>query len=251
MAFGFIGDIVEGVADIFLPAKGTRGATIGSTIGGAIGGPTGAAVGGVVGSGLSSGLSAATASGQEGQAATTTPTVAQSPQAAPESALSGNGPSVYRPTFAQYEAAGVPLYASTNLPSTVTKPGAIGMAETVLDVAYSMGQSLFGGGSSVCAATPKKLITARQKPDGSYCLSVSRKQQQQLKQMVMYMGIEGTADYVGLNVQELAALLVKKFPPRRKGISAAQLRTAKRVNRQIMGMAKQLQESCKTTTRRR
>lgn len=251
MAFGFIGDIVEGVADIFLPAKGTRGATIGSTIGGAIGGPTGAAVGGVVGSGLSSGLSAATASGREGQAATTTPTVAQLPQAAPESSLSGNGPRVYRPTFAQYEAAGVPLYASTDLPSTeVKKPGAIGMAETVLDVAYNMGQSLFGG-PSVCATTPKRLISQRQKCDGTVCLTVTRKQQHQLKQMVMYMGIEGTADYVGLNVQELAALLVKKFPPRRKGISAAQLRTAKRVNRQIMGMAKQLQDSCKTTTRRR
>lgn len=250
MAFGFLGDIVEGVADIFLPAKGTRGATVGSAIG-SVFGPTGSAVGSVVGSGLSQGLSAATASGSPGQAATTTPTPAQSPQLAQETATSSQGPNVYRPSFAQYEAAGVPLYASTNLPSTITKPGAVGMAETILDVAYSVGSSFFGGGTSVCSATPKKLVTARQKPDGSYCLSVSRKQQQQLKQMVMYMGIEGTADYVGLSVQELAALLVKKFPPRRKGISAAQLRTAKRVNRQIMGMAKQLQDSCKTTTRRR
>lgn len=250
MAFGFLGDIAEGVADIFLPEKGTRGQVFGETVG-SIFGPTGSKVGGVVGSGLSSGLSAATASGKQGQAATTTPTPSQSPQYSPETAMSSQGPNVYRPTFAQYEAAGVPLYASTNLPSTVTKPGAIGMAETVLDIAYNVGSSWFGGGSQVCSATPKKLISARQKPEGSYCLSVSRKQQHQLKQMVMYMGIEGTADYIGISVQELAALLVKKFPPRRKGISAAQLRTAKRVNRQIMGMAKQLQESCKTTTRRR
>lgn len=250
MAFGFLGDIVEGVADIFLPAKGTRGATVGSTIG-SIFGPTGSAVGSVVGSGLSQGLSAATASGGTGQAATTTPTIAQAPQAAPETAVSSQGPNVYRPSFAQYEAAGVPLYASTNLPSTITKPGAVGMAETILDVAYNVGSSWFGG-SNVCSASkPKTLVSQRQKCDGSVCLTVTRKQQQQLKQMVMYMGIEGTADYVGLSVQELAALLVKKFPPRRKGISAAQLRTAKRVNRQIMGMAKQLQDSCKTTTRRR
>ena len=82
-------------------------------------------------------------------------------------------------------------------------------------------------------------------------LSVTRKQQHQLKQMVMYLGIEGAADVLNLNVRELAMLLVKKFPPRRKGISAAQLRNAKRVNRTIMGMAKQLTDSCKTTTRRR
>ena len=249
MAFGFLGDIVEGVADIFLPEKGTRGATLGGAIG-SVFGPTGTAVGSVVGSGLSQGLSAATASGGAGQGATTTPTPAQSPQLAPETAVSSQGPNVYRPSFAQYEAAGVPLYASTNLPSTITKPGAVGMAETILDVAYNVGQSWFGG-SNVCAATPKKLVSQRMHRDGSMCLTVTRKQQHQLKQMVQYMGIEGTADYVGLSVQELAALLVKKFPPRRKGISAAQLRTAKRVNRQIMGMAKQLTDSCKTTTRRR
>ena len=155
MAFGFLGDIVEGVADIFLPEKGTRGATIGSAVG-SIFGPTGSAVGSVVGSGLSSGLSAATASGGTGQAATTTPTVAQAPQLAPESAVSSTAPNVYRPTFAQYEAAGVPLYASTTLPSTIPKTsGGLAVAETILDVAYNVGSSWFGG-SNVCAATPKQ-----------------------------------------------------------------------------------------------
>ena len=109
----------------------------------------------------------------------------------------------------------------------------------------------FGGDVAVCGTGQKPLVSVRQRADGSQCLSVTRKQQHQLKQMVMYLGINGTADYVGLSVQELAGLLVKKFPPRRKGISAAQLRNAKRVNRQIMGMAKQLQDACKTTTRRR
>jgi thiamine monophosphate synthase len=107
------------------------------------------------------------------------------------------------------------------------------------------------GDTGICGTGQKPLVSVRQKCDGSQCLSVTRKQQHQLKQMVMYLGINGTAEYVGLSVQELAGLLVKKFPPRRKGISAAQLRNAKRVNRQIMGMAKQLQDACKTTTRRR
>jgi hypothetical protein len=111
--------------------------------------------------------------------------------------------------------------------------------------------SFFGGDQQICGTKQKPLVSVRQNRDGSQCLSVTRKQQHQLKQMVMYLGINGTAEYVGLSVQELAGLLVKKFPPRRKGISAAQLRNAKRVNRQIMGMAKQLQDACKTTTRRR
>lgn len=126
------------------------------------------------------------------------------------------------------------------------------MAGTILDVVYDAGSALFGmGDTAICGTGQKPLVSVRQNRDGSQCLSVTRKQQHQLKQMVMYLGIQGTADYVGLSVQELAGLLVKKFPPRRKGISAAQLRNAKRVNRQIMGMAKQLQDACKTTTRRR
>lgn len=232
MALGFLGDIVEEIGETILP-RGTRG----ETIGGLVGLPQ-------TGKILSQAFSSAT-----GKSATTTPTVAQSPQYAPETAVSSQGPNVYRPGFAQYERAGVPLYASTNLPTTY-KPGAIGMTETMLDVAYSMGQQFFGGDQMVCGTQPKRLFSVRDK-NGVACLSVTRKQQHQLKQMVMYMGIEQTASYLGLSVPELAGLLVKKFPPRRKGISAAQLRNAKRVNRTIMGMAKQLTDSCKTTTRRR
>ena len=232
MAFGLLGDIVEGVADVFLPPKGTRGATLGGLVGGSSGAKVGAAV--------SQSLSSAT-----GKSAVSTPTPSQTPQLAPETAQSSNAPS-----FRDYERAGVPMYASTNLPGPVRSPGAVGMGETILDITYAAGDYLFGG-PDVCAATPKKLLSERTKADGSRCITVTRKQQHQLKQMVMYMGIQETASYVGLSVAELASLLVKKFPPKRKGISAAQLRNAKRVNRQIMGMAKQLTESCKTTTRRR
>lgn len=245
MAFGFIGDIVESVADVFLPEKGTRGATIGSFL------TDGSKTGAAVGAAISRGISSATASGKKGQGAVSTPTAAQSAKAAPESSESGQGLTLsYAPTFTDYERAGVPLYASTGMPQ-VYKPGAVGMAETVLDVAYNVGDYFFGGDMGTCGTKPKQLVSVRQKPDGSQCLSVTRKQQHQLKMMVMYMGIEQTAGYLGLSVPELASLLVKKFPPRRKGISAAQLRNAKRVNRTVMNMAKQLTDACKTTTRRR
>lgn len=228
MAFGFIGDIVEQVGEVLLP-RGTRGASIGY----ALGGPSGAALGAALTSDI--------ATGRKGQEAIAT----TGSRGAQESSMSGGDTFVYQPTFT----AGLP--ARLPVPTT-TQPGARDMAGTVLDVVYDGAMSLFGGNQlGVCGTGQKPLVSVRQNRDGSQCLSVTRKQQHQLKQMVMYLGINGTAEYVGLSVQELAGLLVKKFPPRRKGISAAQLRNAKRVNRQIMGMAKQLQDACKTTTRRR
>ena len=226
MAFGFIGDIVEQVGEVLLP-RGTRGATIGAALGGAPGAALGAA------------LTSDIATGRKGQEAV----ASTGSMGASESAMSGDRTFTYQPTYT----AGLP-----RLPGpTTTQPGMRDMAGTVLDIVYDAGSAFFGGDQQICGTARKPLVSVRQNRDGSQCLSVTRKQQHQLKQMVMYLGINGTAEYVGLSVQELAGLLVKKFPPRRKGISAAQLRNAKRVNRQIMGMAKQLQDACKTPTRRR
>lgn len=228
MAFGFIGDIVEQVGEVLLP-RGTRGATIGAALGGAPGAALGAS------------LTSDIATGRKGQEAVAT----TGSRGAEETAMSGEmmGPYVYRPSYTTVPRLPVP---------TTTQPGQRDMAGTILDIVVDAGSQFLGmGDTGVCGTAQKPLVSVRRKPDGSQCLSVTRKQQHQLKQMVMYLGINGTADYVGLSVQELAGLLVKKFPPRRKGISAAQLRNAKRVNRTIMGMAKQLQDACKTTTRRR
>jgi hypothetical protein len=224
MAFGFIGDIVEQVGEVLLP-RGTRGATIGYALGGTPGAALGAA------------LTSDIATGRKGQEAVAT----TGSRGAEESAMSGGDSFVYRPTYT----AGLP-----SLPGTATGAGIGAMIGTAMDLIPDISITKFFG-PDICGTEQKKLISLRQRPDGTQCLSVTRKQQHQLKQMVMYLGINGTAEYVGLSVQELASLLVKKFPPRRKGISAAQLRNAKRVNRQIMGMAKQLQDACKTTTRRR
>jgi len=225
MAFGFIGDIVEQVGEVLLP-RGTRGASIGAALGGAPGAALGAALTSDIGD-------------RRSQAVATTGSAG-----AKETSMSGDQ-YVYRPS---YTTGFTPRLPGPTAPQT----GMRDMAGTVLDIVYDAGASFLGmGDTQVCGTAQKPLVSVRRRPDGSQCLSVTRKQQHQLKQMVMYLGINGTADYVGLSVQELAGLLVKKFPPRRKGISAAQLRNAKRVNRQIMGMAKQLQDACKTTTRRR
>ena len=134
MAFGFLGDIVEGLGDVILGPKGTRGASIGGAIGGAYGGPVGGAVGSVVGSGLSSAI----ASGGKGQEAVSAPTPSQSPSFAPESALSSSGfPQVYQPRFA-----GFPRIPNT----TRDIATGIGMGE-IMDIIPDISISKFFGAS--------------------------------------------------------------------------------------------------------
>jgi hypothetical protein len=232
MAFGFIGDIVEGIGDVLLP-KGTRGATLGALGGAVLGGDPlkGAAYGASISRQLS------------GKSAVSTPTLTQAPTLAPETSVSSLGPNVYRgngymPTYT----AGVPALPK----ATDILGGAIGGA--VMDLIPDINITKYFGSSAVCATKPSGApITIR--PDG--CITVSRKQQAKLKVMVQTIGLPAVADALNLSEGEVAALLLKNFPRRGKGITAAQLRNAKRVNRTIMGMAKQLQDACKTTTRRR
>lgn len=234
MAFGFLGDIVEGIGDVILGPSGggQRGARIGGSIGTAVSGgsPYGTAIGAQLGSSLSQAVS--------------TPTTKQAPQLAPESAVSSQGPNVYRGPGYQ------PIYTA-GLPSTIQKGRdiAIGMGlGEVMDIIPDISISKFFGSSAVCATKPGGApITIR--PDG--CITVTRKQQAKLKVMVQTIGLSAVANALNLSEGEVAALLLKNFPRRGKGITAAQLRNAKRVNRTIMGMAKQLQDACKTTTRRR
>lgn len=234
MAFGFLGDIVEGIGDVILGPSGggQRGARLGASIGTAVSGgsPYGTAIGAQLGSSLSQAVSS--------------PTPQQTPGFAPETAVSSQGPNVYRGTTYQ------PIYTAglPSLPKTATDilGGALGGA--AMDIIPDINISKFFGSSAVCATKPSGApITIR--PDG--CITVSRKQQAKLKVMVQTIGLPAVANALNLSEGEVAALLLKNFPRRGKGITAAQLRNAKRVNRTIMGMAKQLQDACKTTTRRR
>lgn len=79
---------------------------------------------------------------------------------------------------------------------------------------------------------------------------ITRKQQQQVKQMVELLGIDATANVLGLSVTEVAMILTKKFRARGKGITAAQLRTATRVNNRIIHMHDKLKAAYGSATRR-
>lgn len=230
MAFGFIGDLVEGLGDVVLGPKGTRGANIGGSIGAAYGGPVGAAIGSSVGSSLSSSI----ASGSRGQEAVASPTAAQSPRFASESSMSSGGfPSVYQPRFA-----GVSI---PRMPPQIRDIGAgIGAGE-IMDMIPDISISKFFGSADPCAAKMKKLVGMRRDCNtGAMCPTVTRKQQMTLRKMLEYLPIEEVAYQAGVDVSTLARLVAKSMPARKRGISGSQLSTAKRVNNQILNMAGKL-----------
>jgi hypothetical protein len=103
-------------------------------------------------------------------------------------------------------------------------------------------------GDSACMKKMPKLVGMTK--DG--CPTVTRKQQRVLRQMAQYMPLESVAYEAGVDTTTMARLISKSFPPRSKGISGSQLRTAKRVNNQILNMAHKLGYDCKpmTTARR-
>ena len=237
MAFGFLGDIVEGLGDVILGPKGTRGASIGGAIGGAYGGPVGSAIGSSVGSSLSSSI----ASGSKGQEAVSSPTANQSPTYAPESALSSSGfPQVYQPMFSGFP----------RVPNTAKDIATgIGVGE-VMDIIPDINISKFFGQADPCAAKMKKLVGMRRDcSTGAMCPTVTRKQQATLRKMLEYLPIEEVAYQAGVDVSTLARLVAKSMPGRRRGISGAQLATAKRVNNQILNMAGKLGYNCTPKTK--
>jgi len=221
MAFGFLGDIVENIGEVILP-RGTRGATIGGLAGSIVGAPeTGARFGAALTSDI--------ASGSRGQEAVSSPTASQGPAFAPESAMSGDGyPGTYRP---MYTAGFTP-----RLPSpTVRDIGAgVGVGE-IMDIIPDINISKFFGDNACMKKMPKLVGMTK---DG--CPTVTRKQQRVLRQMAQYMPLESVAYEAGVDTTTMARLISKSFPPRSKGISGAQLRTANRVNNKILSMAGKL-----------
>ena len=145
-----------------------------------------------------------------------------------------------------------------------------GAAGALVPFAQQLGRTLFGGGvgSAVGGAVGGALIGqgVQQMMGGDACGCgpkpfvrldkcgrpiITRAMQAKAKDMVMCMGIEGAAAALGISVPLLAEIAFKKFKPRTRGISGAQLKTAQRVNNKIMHMAKKLEASCKRPVTRR
>lgn len=91
-------------------------------------------------------------------------------------------------------------------------------------------------GNGTCAQKMKKLVSV----DKDGCPYVTRKQQGVLRKMLMYLPIEEVAYSAGVTTDDIARMVSKSFAPRRRGISAADMRTANRVNNKILRGASKL-----------
>jgi len=223
MAFGFLGDIVENIGEVILP-RGTRGATLGALAGSIVDAPE-------AGARFGAALTSDIASGSQGQEAVSSPTPSQGAAFASESPMSGSR--TYAPSFTYYEGR-YPLQARVGLPTTVRDVGAGTAIGGAMDLIPDINISKFFGDS--CMKKMPKLVGMTK--DG--CPTVTRKQQRVLRQMAQYMPLESVAYEAGVDTTTMARLISKSFPPRSKGISGAQLRTANRVNNKILSMAGKL-----------
>lgn len=108
---------------------------------------------------------------------------------------------------------------------------------------------LVGLGTGVAGSVAVDAVTSMVGGMGGE-IRVTRKQQKMVKDLVMIVGIESAAGILGLSVGEVALIMTKKFRATGKGITAAQLRTAQRVNNRIVHMHDKLKAAYGSSTRR-
>lgn len=98
--------------------------------------------------------------------------------------------------------------------------------------------SMFAGDQCGCEAKPFVRFDKCGRP------IITRAMQAKAKDMVQNCGMEAAAQMLGVDIQLLGQIAFKKFKPRAKGISGAQLKTAKRVARQMHAAQKQFKAAC-------
>ena len=164
------------------------------------------------------------------------------PSETKESGQMENGPQVYQ------GAVGALVPFSRQLGRSIFGGGAGGALTTGVGGALiGQGVGEYLGAGDACGCGPKPFVRL----DKCGRPIITRAMQAKAKDMVMCMGIEGAAAALGVSVPLLAEIAFKRFKPRAKGISGAQLKTAQRVNNKIMHMAKKLEASCKRPATRR
>lgn len=164
----------------------------------------------------------------------------------------GQNVAVERPTQTQAaETQGSGTIEITNVTPT-TGSLVPGLTGSVLGAARSLGlQSLRSPIGQIGLGTGLGLgLDAISGMSGGQQIRVTRKQQSQVKQMVELIGIEQAASILGISVAEVAMIVTKKFRARGQGITAAQLRTATRVNNRIIHMHDKLKSAYGSATRR-
>lgn len=144
--------------------------------------------------------------------------------------------------------AGVPMLGSpmvysrvADIARTLAGRGGIGGVATGVGVG-GLAASLFdGNGKPLTVPQQVKAVTGK---------PFTRKTQMAYKNLAEMTGLQNAAACLGIPEQLFCQAMIHRFPTRRRGISAAQLRTAKRVNGTIARMHKELSAEFKGATRR-
>ena len=105
--------------------------------------------------------------------------------------------------------------------------------ETISD--YFTGSDDAGAGQMMCPTPARQRAFTVNRQTG--CISITRKQQAKLKELVRMVGIDQASKSVGLPVRMVSELLMKTFRQRRRGISGADIKAVKRVDRQMHSLA--------------
>jgi hypothetical protein len=124
---------------------------------------------------------------------------------------------------------------------TLAGRGGIGGVATGIGVGGLLGSLIGGDGRPLTVPQQVRAVTG---------MSFTRKTQMAYKNLAEMTGLQNAAACLGIPEQLFCQALIHRFPTRRRGISAAQLRTAKRVNGTIARMHKELSAEFKGATRR-
>ena len=124
---------------------------------------------------------------------------------------------------------------------TLAGRGGIGGIATGVGVGGLAASLLDGNGKPMTIPQQIKAVTG---------MAFTRKTQTAYKDLAEMTGLQNAAACLGIPEQLLCKAIIHRFPARRRGISAAQLRTAKRVNGTIARMHKELSSEFKGATRR-
>jgi len=153
------------------------------------------------------------------------------------------GLGMQQPTQAGVPMLGSPMVYSrvADIARTLAARGGIGGVATGVGVG-GLAASLFdGNGKPMTVPQQVRAVTGQ---------AFTRKTQTAYKQLAEMTGLQNAAACLGIPEQLFCQAMIHRFPVRRRGISAAQLRTAKRVNSNIARMHKELSAEFKGATRR-
>jgi hypothetical protein len=236
-----VGDVVEDIGTAVLGPAGQRGSTIGAAIGSELGFPT---AGAVIGAGLSRDIAAAPERiRQQITEADVAGPVTQADYDAMQNLRdqmdqAAQQPEIFEGTVIDIRYPRTAGFPSVARPRDVITGTAIGAGmdfiETISD--YFTGSDDAGAaGTGMMCPTPRTRAFTVNKQTG--CISITRKQQAKLKELVRMVGIEQASKTIGLPVKMTSELLMKTFRARRRGISGADIRAVKRVDRQMHSLA--------------